>query len=229
MESFYGNAVNYAFTALNPFKKMIIQTQCEVHKYINDQALNILKNEYYINEHSYFNHFISDIDEGTVWADQDFKSSSHFYNPQTNKGLYGRSNAMDLAIKYHDRCLGLMRIGGYQRAMFYFGATVHLIQDMTIPQHANIRILGDHRHYEDFIKSSYQYIIDFKVETGTYKLNSLESYIQFNAKIAMSIYKKFKNIKNNETRFYKMAACTLPLAQRTTAGFMVLFFNRMFQ
>ncbi len=37
--------------------------------------------------------YINDINAGVVWADQDLKSSNHFYNPYTNKGLYGNSNA----------------------------------------------------------------------------------------------------------------------------------------
>jgi len=229
VESIYGSALNYTFAVLNPFKKMVIHTQCEVHKYINHQALEILENDYYINEYNFFNNFIGDINEGAVWADQDFKSSNHFYNPRTDKGLYGRSNAMDLSIKYYDKCLNLIKIGDYHRAMFYFGAIVHLIQDMTIPQHANIRLLDDHKQYESFVKSSYIHVKEFKAETGAYKLNSLENYIKFNARVAMKIYRKFKKIKNDETRFHKTTACTLPLAERTTAGFMVLFFSRVFQ
>ena len=228
VESIYGNVTNYTFAVLNPLKKFIIQTHCEVHKSINYQALIILENDYYINEHEFFNNFIMDINEGAVWADQDFKSSNHFYNPRTDKGLYGRSNAMDSAVKYYKKCLHLIKIGDYHRGMFYFGAILHLIQDMTIPQHANIRLLDDHKQYENFIKSSYLHIKEFKAETGAYKLNSLEKYIKFNARAAMKIYSKYNKIKDDEKRFHKIAACTLPLAERTTAGFMVLFFSRLF-
>ncbi len=229
VESIYGNALRYSFAFLNPFKKLIIETQCEVHKFINHQALEILKNEFYMDKYYFYHHFIYDINEGAVWADQDFKSSNHFYNPRTEKGLYGRRNAMDLSLEYLEKCCSLIKIGDYHRAMFYFGATLHLIQDMTIPQHANVRLLDNHRQYENFIKKTYQHMDEFKAETGAYQLNCLQKYMKFNARVAMKIYRKFKSIKEDKERFYKMTACILPLAERTTAGFMIHFFNRQFQ
>lgn len=112
--------------------------------------------------------------------------------------------------------------------MFYFGAALHLVQDMTVPQHANIRLLDNHRQYENYIKRSYKYVKEFQVETGAYLLDSIEDYIRFNTRVAIRINKHFKNIADEEERFYRIARCGLPLAQRTTAGAMVLFFREIF-
>lgn len=228
LESIYGNALKYTFATLNPFKKMIIQIQCEVHSDINLQALEILKNDHYFDEYSFLRKFITDMNEGNVWADQNFKSSHHFYNPYTHKGLYGRNNAMDLAQGYYHKSITLCKLGDIHRAMFYLGATTHLMQDITIPQHANIRLLDNHRQYENFVRNTYDHVKEFRAETGAYRLKSLENYMRFNARIAIKVYKRFRDIKEDEIRFYKTSACILPLAQRTTAGFMVLFFNKMF-
>lgn len=99
---------------------------------------------------------------------------------------------------------------------------------MTIPQHANIRLLDNHRQYELYIKEIYKYTNDFKVEKGTYLLKSIKSYIRFNARVTIKIHNKFKDIPNNKDRFYRIAKCGLPLAKRTTAGAMVLFYNEIF-
>jgi len=106
--------------------------------YINNKALNVLLNDGYIKEFNLFNSFITSLNKGVVWADQDFKSANHFYHPVKKRGLYGRKNAMELALEYHDKALKYWSMKKYKKSMFYFGATLHLIQDMTVPQHANI-------------------------------------------------------------------------------------------
>lgn len=226
-ETTYDYLLKTVFGIANPVKKTIIKTQCEVHKFINIKALKILENDNYIDEYNFFNSYISDINEGAVWADQDFKSSNHFYNPYKKKGLYGRKSAMDLGVEYYNKSIELWKIGEFNRSMFYFGAALHIIQDMTIPQHANIRLLDSHRQYETFVKRTYKYVNKFQVETGAYLLDSIENYIRFNTRIALKVYKKFKNISEEEERYYRVARCGLPLAKRTTAGAMVMFFREV--
>lgn len=229
VENAYGNFLRVSFAVLNPFKKAIIKTQCKVHKFINIHALEILKKDGYMVEYQFFSNNIIKINEGAVWADQDFKSSQHFYDPYTKKGLYGRKNACHLGKEYYQKSIKLWKKGAFDAALFYFGAAVHIIQDMTIPQHANVRLLDNHRQYETFVKRTYKYVQDFKVNQGAILLNSMEEYIVFNTKIAKKIYKKFKGIKEDEERYYRVTKCSLPLAERTTAGCMRLFYKDIFE
>ena len=113
------------------------------------------------------------------------------------------------------------------KSLFYFGAAVHLIQDMTIPQHVNIRLLDDHRQFENFVKRTHENVKSFRAEHGAYLLSSIESFIKFNARTAIKIHKKFRAIQDDEKRFYRITRCTLPLAERTTAGAMVLFYHKI--
>ena len=228
LEKTYNYILKTVFIILNPFKKQIISTQCKVHQSINIETLGILQNDGYLSEFSFFDHYISDINRGAVWADQDFKSSNHFYNPYKNKGMYGRSNAMVLGTEYHSKAIDLWHKEEFNDSLFYFGAALHIIQDMTVPQHANIRLLDNHRQYETFVKRTYQYSKDFKVDTGAYLISSIEDYIWFNARVAMKIYKHFNCIVDDEQRYYKISRCTLPLAKRTTAGAMVMFYKALF-
>ena len=65
---------------------------------------------------------------------------------------------MDLGIDYYQEALSLWAKGEFNKSLFYLGATLHIIQDMTIPQHANIRLLDDHHQYESYVKHTYEYI-----------------------------------------------------------------------
>lgn len=213
------------FGIANPVKKVIIKTQCEVHKFINVQAVSLLKNEGYIKEHAFFAEYIAEINDGAVWADQDFKSTSHFYNPYKKKGLYGRKNAMQLGTEYYTKAIQLWKSGDKEKSMFYLGAALHIMHDMTIPQHANIRLLDNHKQYETYVKRTYQHILDFRAENRVYLLDTIEEYIKFNARVAMKVHKRFKNIMDDEERYYRVTRCALPLSERTSAGAMVMFYR----
>lgn len=229
LEKSYSKALNASFGILNPIKKKIINTHCRVHKYINVQGIRILKNDKYTDEYNFFSNFIIPMNEGAVWADQDFKSNGHFYNPTKKKGIYGGKSAMDLAKEYYNKALKLWSLAKFDKSLFYLGASLHIIQDMTIPQHANIKLLDNHRQYETFVKRTYTYISEFQCDKGSYLLDSIDEYIRFNSRMALKIHKRFKSIKSDEERFYKVARCGLPIAQRTTAGCMILFYNTIFK
>lgn len=224
-EKMYGSFLNISFYILNPFKKLIIRTECKVHKYINKHALEILKNDNYRESYDFYQSYIHNIDRGVHWADQDFKSSTHLYNPHTNKGLFGRKNALDVAIIYYNKATNLWRKNKKNKSMFFLGAALHIVQDMTIPQHANVRLLDDHRQFEQFIKRTYLHIEEFTVKKGTHKLNSINEYIIFNSKQALKIYEEAKDIEEREARYYKVAKYSLSLAQRTTAGCLLMFYE----
>ncbi|KAB3529328.1 zinc dependent phospholipase C family protein [Alkaliphilus serpentinus] len=224
-ETTYDYFLKTVFGIANPIKKSIIKTQCKVHKFINIQALKIIRNDGYADEYNFFSSYILDINEGAVWADQDFKSSNHFYNPYKKKGLYGRRSAMELGVDYYYQSISLWRKGEFNKSLFFLGAALHIIHDMTIPQHANIRLLDSHRQYETFVKRTYQTINDFRVEKGSYLLDTIDDYIRFNARIALKIHKRFKDVVDDELRYYRVTKCTLPLAKKTTAGAMIMFYR----
>ena len=229
LEKSYDYFVSALLGVSNPIKRSVVNTHCDVHKFINHLALPILMNDKYEKEYNFFISFMEDINKGAVWADQDFKSTHHFYHPYRKKGLYGRKNAMILARDYYARALTLWDKGAFNKSLFYFGAVLHLIHDMSIPQHANIKLLDSHRQYETFVKRSYQYVKEFQAKQGAYVMDSVEEYIKFNGRIALKIYKRYRTIADEEERFYFITKCNLPLSQRTTAGAMVMFYSDIFE
>lgn len=225
VENIYGKLLRMMFFAMNPFKKMVIETECNIHKSINEQSLMILKNDGYIDAYHFFSDYMHKLNEGVVWADQDFRSTGHFYSPRTGKGLRGSRNALSLAVEYYSAALKYWYEGDNDRAMFFLGASVHIVQDMTIPQHVNIRLLDNHRQYENFIKRTYINTPKFKTYSGGYYIGSIEEAVLCNARTALRIYSKLKRIKANSRRYYTISKFTLPLAQKTTAGCLLRFYK----
>lgn len=229
IEFYYGKAFRSILKAINPFKKTVIKTEAKVHQFINNHAIEILKENGYILEYEVMKKYIEHINKGAVWADQDFKSINHFYNPTKKRGLYGHSNALKLTRKYYDIAVDSYRENDIENSMFYLGASIHIIQDLTIPQHVNIRLLDNHRQYENFVKIAYDKVREFVTLDSPIIFDKLEDFVRFNTKVALRIHKKFRNIKNDELRFYKVTCCVLPLAQRTTAGCMIMFLKEINQ
>lgn len=226
IEKAYAVALSKTFKAVNPLKKSIIQTNCEVHIYIQQNALEILKNEGYINEYELFKQYLPQINKGLVWADQDFKSYHHFYNPRQKRGKFGyEENALTVSRSYYNKSLKHFAIENYERSMFYFGAACHIIQDLTVPQHAKGRLLDNHRPFEVYIKSNYQQIKRFRATSGSVILDTIEEYVEYNSNDALRSDHMYKNMGDLSTRFYLTAVNSITLAQKSSAGLMLMFYR----
>jgi phospholipase C len=225
IEKTYGFFFKYTLSAVNPFKKIVIRTECRIHKLINIQALTILKNDGFEDAYSFFSDHIFQINQGAVWADQDFKSSGHFYNPVKKRGLFGNKNALSLAVEYYTKALNCWHSNDTDKSMFFLGAAAHIVQDMTVPQHANIRLLNSHRQFESFIQRNYLYSTKFIANRGGYYMNRIEEFVKCNARVAIKIFLKLKDIENSEKRFYTISKFILPLAQKSTAGCFMRFYK----
>lgn len=225
LEKLYIVAFRGVKTALNPVKKRIMKTECEVHKFINNQSIVILRNDGFRAAYRQLATYIRDINAGVVWADQDLKSSNHFYNPHTLKGLYGNSNAKRECMNYYQKALDAYRQKDVHCAMFYLGAACHLIQDMTVPQHANVRLFNNHRGYEKWVVRMHRHHDEFKIYDGGIYLNTVKGYIDMNSRKAIHTHWRYCHISDKDKRFYKITSKVLTMAQKTTAGLMVKFFS----
>lgn len=227
IEKTYGNALRGVFYAVNPFKKKIVKTHCTVHKFIILQSLEILKNDGYEEEHDFFCKYVKKLNEGVTWADQDFKSSNHFYHIGKERGLYGFSDAMKECEKYYSYADHYLDINEIEKAMFYFGAACHLVQDVNVPQHVNNKLLKSHRAFELWIISRLFSDYSFVAKDKVVLYNTVEDYIKNNAILANSTYLKYYKIENRDERYGAIASDILKEAQRTTAGFMILFYKHI--
>ncbi|NMM62774.1 phospholipase [Clostridium sp. P21] len=226
-ESTYGNALKHIMFAVNPLKKKLLKTYCTVHKFIIIQAIEILKNDGYEEEFNFFKKHIVSINNGVTWADQDFKSSNHFYHVSKGKGLYGFSDALTECKKYYNKSMAYIDAGDVSKALFYFGAACHLVQDTTVPQHVNNKLLKSHRKFELWIISRLMTDYSFIAKEGAVIYDTLEDYIVNNAIMANSTYIKNMAIHSRDERYGKIAVAILHEAQRTTAGFMVNYYKEV--
>lgn len=211
--------------AVNPIKKRIMKAECIVHIFINNQSLIVLKNDGYLEAHELMESYIGDINEGVVWADQDLKSSNHFYNPYKDKGLYGSSNAKKECMAYYTTALSEYFHGNTKEAMFYLGAACHLIQDLTVPQHANVHLLKNHKSYENWVIRTHIHHDEFRIKKGGIYFNSISHYIDYNSREAIKTYRKHCHVENKNVRFHLITSKILTMAQATTAGLMYKFYK----
>ncbi|KMT22711.1 zinc dependent phospholipase C family protein [Clostridium cylindrosporum] len=223
IEKSYSFVFKNVLRAVNPLKKKVMTTECEVHQFINNQALHILRSDGFEEEYALFSNYIEDINSGGIWADQDFKSSNHFYNPYNCKGLYGNSNAMRECILYYTKALNSYFKGNIKNSMFYLGAVNHLIQDMTVPQHVNLKLLDNHRKYELWVIEEYTKHDIFKSYNDGIYLDTIKEFIDFNSKSAIKTYERHENEPNSCKKFYNITCVQLVIAQKTTAGIMKKF------
>jgi len=227
IEKTYGKALKGIFFAVNPLKKKILKTHCTVHKFIMIQAIKILNNDGYKEEANFFENHIKSLNAGVTWADQDFKSSNHFYHITKERGLYGFSDALTECKKYYNKSISYLNSKEIGKALFFFGSACHLVQDATVPQHVNNRLLKNHREFELWIISRLMTDYSFDAKKGSVVYESLEDYIKNNAIMANSTYVKYLNIESRDERYGKVASDILKEAQRTTAGLMIKYYDEI--
>jgi phospholipase C len=224
-EATFGKTLKGLMVTVNPIKKKIMKTHCIVHKFINIQSIEILKNEGHSEVYSFYKGHIKELNNGVTWADQDFKSSNHFYHHVKGTGLYGFSNALTEFEKYYKSALKFMEAGDTKQALFYFGAACHLVQDATVPQHVNNKLLKNHRNFELWIISKLMSDYSFPILNEIIEHDNIKDYIKNNALFANETYITYANIKNKEDRYKKVATLIVQRAQKTTAGLMLNFYN----
>lgn len=227
IESIYGKTFKTMLWFIKPIKKLFIKTLCEVHIFINNQAFEILKNDGHLDAYEFYAKYQDKLNEGAVWADQDFKSREHFYNPYTQIGLYGCKTSKQRFERYYCHALVHWDCGDYDKAMFYLGAAVHLIQDSTIPQHGNINLLKNHRSYEQWIIKVHNDFEHYSIKNGGIYLDSAYEYIPHNAKHAIQILNRYSLIKDHTEKYVKVANNTFHMAQRTTAGCLMNYYTKL--
>ena len=124
IEATYGKTLKGLMITVNPIKKKIMKTHCIVHKFINIQAIEILKNKGYSEVHSFYKSHIKELNKGVTWADQDFKSSNHFYHHIKGTGLYGFSNALTEFEKYYKSALKFVEAGDTKASAILFWSSM---------------------------------------------------------------------------------------------------------
>lgn len=225
IENVYGGFMKGILYSINPIKKLLKKTYCTVHKFINKEAIELLKQNNYYDEYEFYKKNTKYLNFGVVWADQDFKSSNHFYNLKKEKGLYGFSNALFECEKYYNKACRCYEISDYCNSLFYLGAACHLLQDVTVPHHINNNLFKGHRAFELWVLNKGLKYNSFKAYGDIIKYYDIKEYIDNNALLSREVYNKYKYIDDKEKRYKKTIEIIILQAQRTTAGLLLKFYE----
>jgi phospholipase C len=118
-----------------------------------------------------------------------------------------------------------MKLGEIDKAMYFLGASCHLVQDMTVPHHVNNRLLDSHRSFELWIIKRFMSDYSFLIDKGIIRYKTIEDYIKNNALMANNAHLKYLDIEDREERYGKIAATIIKEAQNTTAGFLADYYE----
>lgn len=216
----YISAARLVLAAVGPAQSLI-QSPALTHYLCNQQSLRILYNDGYQKQALYLSLYLDYLNKGVDWADSGFKNMSHFFHPQTNKGLYGWTNAIRECNIYWNKALRNWQNNSPEKALFFIGAAIHLVQDLCVPHHALGVLFDGHHDYEEWVEKNRTI---YKVEKkGRYNLGDKPvDWLTENALIASEMYPLVR-LGESEQRYHEATLELLPRAQRVTAGFLLCF------
>ncbi len=217
----------------------LVDSKGITHKFCNEQAIKILSDDGFYKEADLLQRHLEVINQGTCWADKGWKCLAHYLDPDTDKGLGPWPNAAQECRYYFAQALRLWKQDKKAAAFLYMGASLHLVQDLCVPHHANGVAFDGHQDFENWARIN-RFAFAIKSE-GLYCLGKEpEQWVYHNARVAKQFYQptgsrnagnknryKNKGSKANEEFLRYAMGILLPLAQRTTAGFMHYFLTQL--
>ncbi|MFZ5644217.1 MAG: zinc dependent phospholipase C family protein [Bacillota bacterium] len=194
----------------------------ETHLFLNNQTIEILKNDGKYDEALLFDTYRNYVDLGNIWADKGWKYLAHYYRPDTGKGLIPFASAITECNTYFNAALHNWKSGKIEKSMFYLGASAHILQDMCVPHHAKGIALNGHRKFEIWIMNNKN---KFKIKKGGYYnyFKDINDIINYNSSTAQNYYPDVSCY--NITGYIKAGRELLTLAQKTTAFLFSHFFS----
>ena len=195
------------------------------HREIVDTIPKILLNDGYSEYANIINQYISVINEGVTDADFFLNSREHFMNPHTQLGLGGFRSAGELGQEEFAKAVNYWLDGNMYDSMYHLGFVLHLVQDLTVPHHAVPTILDGHFEYENWLeKNTEQYLTG---SSGIYDFDSLTDYLIYNGEQSLQMFEYVDMSGDDDYGF--CASEMIPLAQSSSAGVTVLFFEAIEQ
>ncbi|MEN6462133.1 MAG: zinc dependent phospholipase C family protein [Syntrophomonas sp.] len=221
----YMTTARLILTTTSPLQKLIDHQVEVVHSNCNQSAIEILKNDGWLQEAKLLTLYLEEINAGSTWADQGWKNVSHYYHPVTGRGLRGWPTAAEECTRYFVMAINYISQLHIQKGFFYLGAAVHLVQDMCVPYHSRNVVFAGHHRYERWAD---MYVEDYMVINGGLYNNNITSPGEWVVDNARASFDLFSLVKDKSIRGYHLAtAAMLPRTQRSTAGFFHYFINQI--
>lgn len=198
------------------------KTEC--HPTIVDFAMDVLEDDNY----SYLVSYLIDSDNlGRIKSavsdcDRIDLAVNHYYNPVTGQGLAGATPATTIADDFFDLALSTYENGDVSTAWYYFGWSLHVVQDLMVPFHANLDPLNGHAEFEQFV---YDYRFFYPCPSnGTYRIASNASlWVHYAATVSYPYYDGISGVNATDANFDAAADVLFPAAVGITAGYIKFF------
>ncbi|MDU4961234.1 MAG: zinc dependent phospholipase C family protein [Sporomusaceae bacterium] len=199
---------------------------CVTHVFCNRQAITILSADGFYDSAAFYLRYLEALNAGVAWADQGWKNVNHYFSPDSRQGLWYFSTAVAEFNRYFNHSIRCMRRADPAGACFLLGAAAHLLQDLCVPHHARGKVFCGHKQYEDWAGRHYSRFA--AGSGGIYRPGRAESLLLANAAVSADLFSQVAS-EHDEASYQAATAILLPLAQRTTAGLLLRFYQQMCQ
>ena len=196
----------------------------ENHPTIVDFAIDVLEDD----DFSYLVSYLIDsgnlgkIKKAVTNCDRLDLATNHYYNPITEDGLAGFTPGDEVAQTFFDNAVDTYESGDVGTAWYYFGWSLHVVQDLMVPFHSHLDPLNGHTQFE-------QYVYDHRFfypspENGTYNVASDASlWADYAASTSYPYYDGISGGNATEPNFDDAAEILFPKAIGLTAGYIKFF------
>lgn len=227
IDNIYWPAMKFLLAATSPVTvpvQNLLTKNCVTHNFCNHQAIEILYNDDKKTSARMTEKYLDSFNKGADWADSFGKNLSHFFIPQLRSGISKFSNAAWECHLYFQKALKKWQKGQPEKAFFYLGTAVHLVQDLCVPHHAKGILLDGHQEYENWAETNRaQYLI---CSQGNYNIGAtIDAWVLHNATIAEKLYDHVRHGSTDQS-YDTASQVLLPQAQRSTAGFIDFFLTQ---
>ncbi|MFW9962400.1 MAG: zinc dependent phospholipase C family protein [Candidatus Sifarchaeia archaeon] len=223
----YGNSsgVGYYGTGTDP------------HDWLTLRAIDILGADGYSKISSEVDSYFGNLQDGSYDADwgqgevggHPLAAKDHYCDPLTGWGLMGIfQSAHFYAQEYFDKAVALYKGSDREAAYYNLGFAVHVLQDVTIPHHTRIwdTTQKGHEEYEAYINGKRGDINNIS-GSGLYDgATTASGWVRNNAGMSYGYHTYVNGGPTSGNNNYGFVAdILLPIAVRTTAGFLRFFYE----
>ncbi|TET91358.1 MAG: PKD domain-containing protein [Methanomassiliicoccales archaeon] len=214
-----------------------LNSSFSTHQFIFDQAVTILANDGFSDLTSFIEGaYLEQLKWGSVRADDTlWDSREHYMDPFSHEGLLGFKSAGQLAGEKFSLAVSYWASGNKLEAMYNLGWSAHMVADLTVPHHARLTFLDYHSEYEQWVLDHQN---DYAVNSGGiyifgiylpdhYEVESDPfDWVDYNSHKSYELFEYVNGPDGQDDNDYGHAASILlPRAQRTTAGYLLMFFK----
>lgn len=196
------------------------------HDYFLRQAYEVLTIDGKDDVRTFFQPYHSWIRKGLFWADRGWKNVCHFYANPEKTGSTHWPGATAEAQYYYNHALSYFSQDVF-KGMFYLGASLHIIQDMTEPHHALGSVFDGHQEFEKWMTQNWK---DYSINQGGLYLDFTHpsQWVEYNAHHSEPYYPLVSTqAKCNEQTYKNAAEDIVPLTIQTTAGYLNFVKNQL--